>query len=106
MNASGRPDESLVMDFVGPLQLSGESGLKSGQLVSISLHKGQLRANVDFQPCHSASLEVLIFKYWAQCLNPDMFVSMLAYFLALNISPKVNVENHSFHFSCFCGPYL
>ncbi|KAL5144980.1 hypothetical protein HKD37_06G015148 [Glycine soja] len=52
------PDESLVMDFVGPLQLSGESGLKSGQLVSISLHKGQLRANVDFQPCHSASLEV------------------------------------------------
>ncbi|KAL5144978.1 hypothetical protein HKD37_06G015148 [Glycine soja] len=58
LNASGRPDESLVMDFVGPLQLSGESGLKSGQLVSISLHKGQLRANVDFQPCHSASLEV------------------------------------------------
>uniref|UniRef100_A0A0R0KB57 Translocation and assembly module TamB C-terminal domain-containing protein n=1 Tax=Glycine max TaxID=3847 RepID=A0A0R0KB57_SOYBN len=58
LNASGRPDESLVMDFVGPLQLSGESGLKSGQLMSISLHKGQLRANVDFQPCHSASLEV------------------------------------------------
>lgn len=62
LNASGRPDESLVMDFVGPLQLSGESGLKSGQLMSISLHKGQLRANVDFQPCHSASLEVLIFN--------------------------------------------
>ncbi|TKY74672.1 hypothetical protein E2542_SST03435 [Spatholobus suberectus] len=50
LNASGRPDESL--------QLSGKSGLKSGQLLSISLQKGQLRANVDFQPSHSASLEI------------------------------------------------
>ncbi|XP_027356890.1 uncharacterized protein LOC113866209 [Abrus precatorius] len=58
LDASGRPDESLKVDFVGPLQLSGEGGLESGQLLSISLQKGQLRANVDFQPGHSASLEV------------------------------------------------
>lgn len=63
MDASGRSDESLVVDFVGPLQLSGESGLKSGTVLSVSLHKGQLRANVDFRPCYSASLEVPIFKY-------------------------------------------
>ncbi|KAL2346810.1 hypothetical protein Fmac_000810 [Flemingia macrophylla] len=46
------------MNFVGPLPLSGETGMKSGQLLSISLQKGQLRANVDFQAGHSASLEV------------------------------------------------
>ncbi|WVZ19349.1 hypothetical protein V8G54_006671 [Vigna mungo] len=57
----GRSDESLVVDFVGPLQLSGESGLKSGTVLSVSLHKGQLRANVDFRPCYSASLEVCHF---------------------------------------------
>ncbi|KAK7410301.1 hypothetical protein VNO78_00981 [Psophocarpus tetragonolobus] len=58
LNASGRPAESLVLDFVGPLQLSGESRLKSGQQLCISLNNGQLRAKVDFRPCHSASLEV------------------------------------------------
>ncbi|RDX99770.1 hypothetical protein CR513_17133, partial [Mucuna pruriens] len=57
LNASGRPDESLVVDFVGPLQLSGGSG----HLLSISLQKGKLRANIDFQPCHSSSLEVCHF---------------------------------------------
>ncbi|KAK7311846.1 hypothetical protein RJT34_10254 [Clitoria ternatea] len=58
LNASGSPDESLVVDFLGPLQLSGEGGLQSGQVLSVSLQKGQLRANVDLQPCSSASLEV------------------------------------------------
>ncbi|XP_020207319.1 uncharacterized protein LOC109792326 isoform X2 [Cajanus cajan] len=59
LNASGRSDESLVMNFVGPLQLSGETGMKSGQVLSISLQKGKLRANVNFQPGHSTtSLEV------------------------------------------------
>ncbi|KAJ1420172.1 hypothetical protein SESBI_14613 [Sesbania bispinosa] len=58
LDASGRPDESLAVEFVGPLQPSGEDGVKSGQLFSISLQKGQLRANVGFQQCHSASLEI------------------------------------------------
>ncbi|KAK7351417.1 hypothetical protein VNO77_10862 [Canavalia gladiata] len=61
LDASGRPDESLVVNFVGPLQLSGGGGLRSGQQLSISLQKGQSRANVDLQPCHSASLEVRYF---------------------------------------------
>ncbi|KAL9313337.1 hypothetical protein ACSQ67_018789 [Phaseolus vulgaris] len=61
LNASGRSDESLVVDYVGPLQLCGESGLKSGTVLCISLRKGQLRANVDFRPCYSASLEVCHF---------------------------------------------
>ncbi|KAK7283049.1 hypothetical protein RIF29_12289 [Crotalaria pallida] len=58
LDASGRPDESLAVEFVGPLQPNGEDGLHSGKLLSISLQKGQLRANVGFQPFHSANLEV------------------------------------------------
>ncbi|CAL5206377.1 unnamed protein product [Lathyrus oleraceus] len=58
LDAAGRPDESLEVEFVGPLQLSNEDGLQSGKLLSISLQKGQLRANVCYQPFHSANLEV------------------------------------------------
>ncbi|TKY58188.1 hypothetical protein E2542_SST15244 [Spatholobus suberectus] len=58
LDASGRPDESLALEFVGPLQPSSEDGLQSGKLLSISLQKGQLRANICFQPFHSANLEV------------------------------------------------
>ncbi|KAL5071400.1 hypothetical protein RYX36_022287 [Vicia faba] len=57
LDAAGRPDESLEVEFVGPLQPSNEDGLQSGKLLSISLQKGQLRANVCFQPFHSANLE-------------------------------------------------
>ncbi|KEH39815.1 putative translocation and assembly module TamB [Medicago truncatula] len=58
LDASGRPDESLAVEFVGPLQPNNEDGLQSGKLLSVSLQKGQLRANVCFQPFHSANLEV------------------------------------------------
>ncbi|XP_073223817.1 protein TIC236, chloroplastic-like isoform X2 [Cicer arietinum] len=58
LDASGRPDESLAVEFVGPLQPSNEDGLQTGKLLSLSLQKGQLRANVCFQPFHSANLEV------------------------------------------------
>ncbi|MCI20772.1 embryo defective 2410 protein, partial [Trifolium medium] len=58
LDASGRPDESLEVEFIGPLQSSDEDGLKSGQLLSISLQKGKLGANVSIQQSHSASLEV------------------------------------------------
>ncbi|WJX16332.1 hypothetical protein P8452_06374 [Trifolium repens] len=58
LDASGRPDESLAVEFVGPLKPSSEDGLQSGKLLSISLQKGQLRANICFQPFHSANLEV------------------------------------------------
>ncbi|KAI4337379.1 hypothetical protein L6164_015804 [Bauhinia variegata] len=58
LDATGRPDESLVLDFVGPLQPSAEDNLQSGKLLSVSLQKGQLRANICVQPFHSANLEV------------------------------------------------
>ncbi|KAG4965440.1 hypothetical protein JHK85_040415 [Glycine max] len=58
LDASGRTDESLAVEFVGPLQPCNEDGLQSGKLLSISLKKGQLRANICFQPFHSANLEV------------------------------------------------
>ena len=64
MNASGRPDESLAVEFVGPLQASSEDSLISGKPLSISLQKGQLRVNIGFQPFHSANLEVAMFKFW------------------------------------------
>lgn len=63
LDASGRTDESLAVEFVGPLQPCNEDGLQSGKLLSISLQKGQLRANICFQPFHSANLEVTIFKF-------------------------------------------
>jgi hypothetical protein len=65
LDASGRPDESLAVEFVGPLQPNNEDGLQSGKLLSVSLQKGQLRANVCFQPFHSANLEVTKFNFWA-----------------------------------------
>ncbi|XP_040865035.1 protein TIC236, chloroplastic isoform X2 [Glycine max] len=60
LDASGRTDESLAVEFVGPLQPCNEDGLQSGKLLSISLKKGQLRANICFQPFHSANLEAEI----------------------------------------------
>ncbi|KDP32279.1 hypothetical protein JCGZ_13204 [Jatropha curcas] len=58
LDALGRPDESLAVEVVGPLQPSGEENTHSGKLLSFSLQKGQLRVNMSFQPLHSATLEV------------------------------------------------
>ena len=63
LDAIGRPDESLAVEFVGPLQPSGEDGPQSGKLLSVSLQKGQLKANICVQPFHSANLEVLYFNF-------------------------------------------
>lgn len=57
LDATGRPDESLSVEVLGQLQPSSEENL-SGKLVSISLQKGQLRANVCYKPQLSADLEV------------------------------------------------
>jgi hypothetical protein len=80
LDASGRPDESLAVEFVGPLKQSSEDGLQSGKLLSISLQKGQLRANVCFQPFHSANLEVTKLKLFAL-----IFKSRYACFIAFII---------------------
>ncbi|XP_021893474.1 uncharacterized protein LOC110811326 isoform X1 [Carica papaya] len=58
LDATGRPDESLAMELVGPLGPSSHESSSNGKLLSFSLQKGQLRANVCFQPQHSATLEV------------------------------------------------
>ncbi|KAM6592238.1 hypothetical protein CsatA_014843 [Cannabis sativa] len=58
LDATGRPDESLALMFVRPLSPNIDDNLQNGKLLSFSLQKGQLKANICFQPFHSASLEV------------------------------------------------
>ncbi|CAK7353466.1 unnamed protein product [Dovyalis caffra] len=58
LDAMGRPDEGLAVEIVGPLQPGYEESSQNGKLLSFNLQKGQLRANVSFQPLHSATLEV------------------------------------------------
>lgn len=58
LDATGRPDESLAVEFVGPLRSNSEDNLQDGKLLSFSLQKGQLKANICYQPLHSANLEV------------------------------------------------
>ncbi|XP_071741656.1 protein TIC236, chloroplastic-like [Rutidosis leptorrhynchoides] len=57
LDATGRPDESLAVEVIGPLQSITEDNI-IGNTVSFSLQKGQLRANVCYQPFQSATLEV------------------------------------------------
>ncbi|KAF3447215.1 hypothetical protein FNV43_RR12395 [Rhamnella rubrinervis] len=58
LDATGRLDESLAVEFVGPLRSKSEDNLQDGKLLSFSLQKGQLKANICYQPLHSANLEV------------------------------------------------
>ncbi|XP_057959388.1 protein TIC236, chloroplastic isoform X2 [Malania oleifera] len=58
LDATGRPDESLAVVVVEPLQPSHVEHSQSGKLLSFSLQKGQLRASVCYRPLHSANLEV------------------------------------------------
>ncbi|KAL8090119.1 protein TIC236, chloroplastic [Apium graveolens] len=57
LDATGRPDESLLVEVVRPSQPSAEESI-IGKMLSFSLQKGHLRANVCYRPLHSASLEV------------------------------------------------
>ncbi|XP_057478726.1 protein TIC236, chloroplastic isoform X1 [Actinidia eriantha] len=57
LDATGRADESLAVEVVGPLQPSIGENL-NGKIMSVSLQKGHLRANVCYRPLHSANLEV------------------------------------------------
>ncbi|XP_010548479.1 PREDICTED: uncharacterized protein LOC104819890 isoform X2 [Tarenaya hassleriana] len=58
LDAMGRPDESLALEFVGPLQPNPEESIPSGKLLFLSFQKGQLRANACYQPLQSATLEI------------------------------------------------
>lgn len=57
LDATGRPDESLSVEVLGPLLPSSGENFNR-KLVSVSLQKGQLRANVCYKPQQSADLEV------------------------------------------------
>lgn len=59
LDAKGRPDESLAMEIIGPKEPNSEDNIQNGVSLSFSLQKGQLRANIYYQPQHSANLEVL-----------------------------------------------
>ncbi|XP_057851125.2 protein SUBSTANDARD STARCH GRAIN 4, chloroplastic isoform X2 [Cryptomeria japonica] len=61
LDATGRPDENLLIEIIGGLHLAGsETSLYDlvKRKVSLSLQKGQLRTNIFFQPGHLASLEL------------------------------------------------
>lgn len=55
LDATGRPDESVLIEVTGPFI---EGTLNNKRLLSISLQKGQLRANICYQPQYSANVEV------------------------------------------------
>ncbi|KAG6403086.1 hypothetical protein SASPL_135303 [Salvia splendens] len=57
LDATGRPDESLAVEIVGPLQSTSEDNI-AGKLLSFSLQKGHLKANACYRPLHSTTLEV------------------------------------------------
>lgn len=57
LDATGRPDESLAVEVLGVLQPNVGENL-NGKVLSFSLQKGHLRANVCYRPLHSANLEV------------------------------------------------
>lgn len=57
LDATGRPDESLAVEIIGPLQSISEENL-SGKSLSFSLQKGQMKAKACYRPFHSANLEV------------------------------------------------
>lgn len=57
LDAKGRADESLAVEFVGPLRSKSEDSLRNKKLV-FNLQKGQLKANICYQPLQSANLEV------------------------------------------------
>ncbi|TYH65503.1 hypothetical protein ES332_D06G060400v1 [Gossypium tomentosum] len=58
LDAIGRPDESLAIEVVQPLQSGSEENLQNGKLFSFSLQKGQLKANICLRPLHSATFEI------------------------------------------------
>ncbi|XP_022936094.1 uncharacterized protein LOC111442799 [Cucurbita moschata] len=57
LDATGRPDESLSVEIVGSLKPGSDNSIKS-KLFSFNLQRGQLRANVCYQPFRSAHLEL------------------------------------------------
>ncbi|XP_074570034.1 protein SUBSTANDARD STARCH GRAIN 4, chloroplastic isoform X1 [Curcuma longa] len=58
LSAAGRPDENLLAEVIGPFWFSKEEMVKNRRSLYFSLQKGQIRANIFYQPQISANLEV------------------------------------------------
>ncbi|KAL5975173.1 hypothetical protein ACLOJK_031852 [Asimina triloba] len=58
LEAMGRPDENLTVEVVGPLFPAVGENIEKTTMLSFALQKGQLRANMSYQPQCSANLEV------------------------------------------------
>ncbi|XP_020578997.1 uncharacterized protein LOC110023769 isoform X2 [Phalaenopsis equestris] len=58
LDAMGRADENLSVEVIGPLSQRTNDTSYSNKSLSISLQKGQLKANICYQPQHSANLEI------------------------------------------------
>lgn len=82
LDATGRPDESLNLEVRGPFHPLSEENM-IGKMFSFSFQKGHLKANVCYQPLHSANLEVLpLIPYLAwlyRCLIKWLILHLLAY---------------------------
>lgn len=63
LSAAGRPDENLLAEVIGPFWFSKEEMVKNRRSLYFSLQKGQIRANIFYQPQISANLEVLQFFF-------------------------------------------
>lgn len=57
LDAMGRPDESLLIEIMGPLKACAVDKVTE-RVLSFSLEKGHLKVNACHRPSHSANLEV------------------------------------------------
>lgn len=82
LDAMGRPDESLNLEVRGPFHPLSEENM-IGKMFSFSFQKGHLKANVCYQPLHSANLEVLPFipclEWSYRCLIKWLILHLLSY---------------------------
>lgn len=86
LDATGRPDESLSVELVGPLQSTSEENI-AGKLLSFSLQKGHLKVNACYRPLHSTNLEVL-FTFF-----PCLLVFLFNDFIRQNLFKLFNVQS-------------
>ncbi|RWR73231.1 Protein of unknown function DUF490 [Cinnamomum micranthum f. kanehirae] len=64
LDASGRPDENLTIEVVGPLWPTVGDNLQK-RTISAALQKGQLRASISYRPQYSANLEEDLYELTA-----------------------------------------
>ncbi|KAF3326963.1 TamB, inner membrane protein subunit of TAM complex [Carex littledalei] len=58
LNVSGRPDENISVEVMGPLSFSSDNTAQKRKVVYLNLHKGQLKVTASYHPETSTSLEV------------------------------------------------